>query len=198
MKKIRLFLLAFVVMMLLPATVMASESDEAAIRKQIKTLETGIRKHDYSKVKKVVKKPYSSFCDFKRLDKLIGKSFLKKKNKDAHIDIVSINVHGDSADVTIGYGYYDCSHLYYATHNNLWIYGNHKKSAFSKELKNVEKKNKLDIYKIGNKNESVEMKRIKGKWVFTLDPNAIFVNMYSCGYIRLQQNCYEISSNCEW
>lgn len=195
MKKTRLLLCVVIAMLVMPVCALASESDEAAIRKQIKTLESGIKKHDYSKVKKVVKKPHSSFCDFKRMDKLIGKSFLKSKSKNSRLDVVNISINGNKADVTIDYGFYDCSYLYYEAHNRLWIEGKHKQKSFSKMVKQLDEKSNIEIYRIGRKDEVVEMQKIGGKWVFKTDPYAIFVNMYSCGYIRLQQISNDIVKN---
>ena len=195
----RFIILTAILFLALSCPVQASETQ--AIKKQIKILETGIQKHNLKMIKKVVKKPYSTYCDFSRIDRLVGKDFLKDFSGYSAIKVKHIDVYGKTANVTLGYQFSDCSIYYFQTHKNLRLYRKYYKENFKKELREVRKqyveKDLRLCGVIGNQDTTVTMVKKKGKWVFESDPNAIFFDMYSCGYFYCASLCGGISFN-DW
>ena len=198
----RTLILSLILVFVLSCSVQAGNTNQQkAIRKQIKILETGIKNHNLKQIKKVVKKPYSSYCDFSRIDRLVGKDFLKDFAKYASIEVKHIDIYGKTANVTISYKFSDCSTYYFQTHKNLRLDHKYYKENFKKELRNVRKqyveKDLRICGVIGNSEKTVQMIKKKGKWVFESDPDAIFFDMYSCGYFYFASICGSMSFN-DW
>ena len=198
MKKIiRAAVITMLFVMLFSVCAFASDKSEVrAIKKQIKLLESGIKTHNYSKVKKVVIKPYSEYCDFKRIDKLVGKKFLKTLSDQDSIKVKYVEIHGKKANVILTAVLCDCSTLYFQTHKNLYLNNKHTKNNFKKELNKVKKgyvgKNVPVLSLIKARDVEVTMVKNKNKWVFESDPSALLFDMYSCGYLYFAQTCSNI------
>lgn len=192
MKKLITLITLFLSLILITTPLSAStKKEEAAIKKQIKLLESGLQTHNYQKIKKVVKKPYSNFCSFKRLDKLIGTSTLKKFNKNNKIKVKYINVYGNTANITLNYSHADCSSLYFTAHKWLYLDKKHSQNNYKKQVSKILNEwDKHELQKtryaygiIGNENFDVTMKKKKSKWIFESDPSGVFADMYSNGYV---------------
>ena len=198
MKKLtHLILLTLSLTLLISTPLLANtKKEEQAIKKQIKLLESGLQTHNYQKIKKVVKKPYSNFCSFTRIDKLIGKNFLKERSEPCDLEVKYITIYGNTANVTLSYHFIDCSTVYFETHKQLYLDQKHSPNHFKKKLKEIEKKWKgyQVLGYIGRDEWDVTMKKVKGKWVFESDPNANFFDMYSNGYLY----CMQLSNNVSW
>lgn len=190
-KLIKAMIISLCVLLIFSIPVMAKSKDEKAIEKQIKVLDNGLKKHDYSIIKKVVKKKYSWY-DFKKYDKIIGKKFLKQFSNDTNVKLLWTEVHGKTADAKIRIEYFDFSTYYYYAHRYLWLEGKHSKENYSKKVKEfraylVERDARIAPYIYGEYN--VTMNKVNGKWVLKEDPNGEVFNAYTLGYKSLYDVC---------
>jgi len=187
-KTIRIAVVTMLFVMLFSVCAFASDKSEVrAIKKQIKLLESGIKTHNYSKVKKVVKKKHIDFCDFNRIDELVGKDFLKKYSGNSALKAKKISINGNTAKIKLECSLCDCSIMYYEAHKRLVLKQNHNKEYFKKELSEVT--NKYKTNGIIRYSVDVTMKKKNGKWVFERDPRGTFFDMYSCGYWYMYTFC---------
>ena len=195
MKKLnKAMIISLCVLLIFSIPVMAKSKDEKAIEKQIKVLDNGLKKHDYSIIKKVVKKKYIWY-DFKKYDKIIGKKFLKQFSNDTNIKVLWTEVHGSTADVKIRIEYDDFSSYYYIVHRSLWLKSKHSKENFAKEIKElrsylVEHDARIAPYIYVEYN--VTMHKVKGKWVFKEDPSGEIFNAYTLGYKSLYDSSTDL------